>query len=103
MNVCEFAGRLVRDAAAWGTDRKILLFCRIIVSGARGNLANRDSQIWQSAFDLRHRQLTRVTERLVGSEIEKMFIDALHEAFSRRDEPSDLSIAMLLHERVPPS
>src|SRR5207244_8800052 len=45
--------------------------------------------------------LAKATEGLTGSEIEQLFIDALHEAFSRRDEPSDLSIAMLLSELVP--
>ena len=46
-------------------------------------------------------QLARATEGLTGSEIEQLFIDALHEAFSRRDEPSDLSVAVLLNEVVP--
>ena len=50
-------------------------------------------------FDLG--QLARATEGLTGSEIEQLFIDALHEAFSRRDEPSDLSIAVLLNDLVP--
>lgn len=46
-------------------------------------------------------QLARATEGFTGSEIEQLFIDALHEAFSRRDEPSDLSIALLLNDLVP--
>jgi AAA+ superfamily predicted ATPase len=46
-------------------------------------------------------QLARATEGLTGSEIEQLFIDALHEAFSRRTEPTDLSIAMLLNDLVP--
>jgi SpoVK/Ycf46/Vps4 family AAA+-type ATPase len=46
-------------------------------------------------------QLARATEGLTGSEIEQLFVDALHEAFSRRTEPTDLSIAMLLNDLVP--
>ncbi len=46
-------------------------------------------------------QLARATEGLTGSEIEQLFIDALHEAFSRRAEPTDLTVAMLLNEFVP--
>jgi SpoVK/Ycf46/Vps4 family AAA+-type ATPase len=46
-------------------------------------------------------QLARATEGLTGSEIEQLFIDSLHEAFSRRDEPTDLSIALLLNDLVP--
>ncbi len=46
-------------------------------------------------------QLARATEGLTGSEIEQLFIDALHEAFSRREEPTDLSVAMLLNDLVP--
>ena len=46
-------------------------------------------------------QLARATDGLTGSEIEQLFIDALHEAFSRRAEPTDLSIAMLLNDLVP--
>ena len=46
-------------------------------------------------------QLARATEGLTGSEIEQLFIDSLHEAFSRRAEPTDLSIAMLLNDLVP--
>src|SRR5438876_4874756 len=45
--------------------------------------------------------LAKATEGLTGSEIEQLFIDALHEAFSRRDEPADLSIAVLLSQLVP--
>jgi hypothetical protein len=45
-------------------------------------------------------QLARATDGLTSSEIEQVFIDALHEAFSRRGEPNDLSIAMLLTELV---
>ena len=50
-------------------------------------------------FDLA--QLARATEGLTGSEIEQVFIDSLHEAFSRRAEPTDLSIALLLNDLVP--
>jgi len=50
-------------------------------------------------FDLA--QLARATEGLTGSEIEQLFIDSLHEAFSQRTEPTDLSIAMLLNDLVP--
>jgi ATP-dependent 26S proteasome regulatory subunit len=46
-------------------------------------------------------QLAKATDGLTGSEIEQLFIDALHEAFSRRTEPTDLSIAMLLNDLVP--
>ena len=46
-------------------------------------------------------QLAMATDGLTGSEIEQLFINALHEAFSRRTEPTDLSIAMLLNELVP--
>jgi len=46
-------------------------------------------------------QLARATEGLTGSEIEQVFIDSLHEAFSRRAEPTDLSIAILLNDLVP--
>jgi len=46
-------------------------------------------------------QLARATEGLTGSEIEQLFIDSLHEAFSRRTEPTDLSIALLLNDLVP--
>jgi hypothetical protein len=30
-----------------------------------------------------------------------VFIDSLHEAFSRRTEPTDLSVAMVLNDLVP--
>jgi AAA+ superfamily predicted ATPase len=46
-------------------------------------------------------QLARATEGLTGSEIEQVFIDSLHEAFSRRAEPTDLSIALVLNDLVP--
>ena len=47
-------------------------------------------------------QLAKTTEGLTGSEIEQVFIDALHEAFSqRRVEPTDLSIALRLGDMVP--
>ncbi len=46
-------------------------------------------------------QLAKATDGLTGSEIEQLFIDALHEAFSRRGEPTDLTIAMLLNDLVP--
>ena len=46
-------------------------------------------------------QLARATAGLTGSEIEQVFIDSLHEAFSRRAEPTDLSIALLLNDLVP--
>lgn len=46
-------------------------------------------------------ELARATEGFTGSEIEQVFIDALHEAFSRRKEPDDLSIALLLNDAVP--
>jgi len=53
----------------------------------------------EQSFDID--QLARTTDGLTGSEIEQLFIDALHEAFSRRTEPTDLSIAMLLNDAVP--
>jgi len=46
-------------------------------------------------------QLAKATEGLTGSEIEQLFIDSLHAAFSRREEPTDLSIALLLNDLVP--
>jgi SpoVK/Ycf46/Vps4 family AAA+-type ATPase len=46
-------------------------------------------------------QLAQATDGLTGSEIEQLFIDALYDAFSRREEPTDLSIAMLLNTIVP--
>jgi AAA+ superfamily predicted ATPase len=45
--------------------------------------------------------LTKATEGFTGSEIEQAFVDALHDAFSRRKEPTDLSIALLLTSAVP--
>lgn len=72
------------------------------------NQAEREA-IWRIQIAKFHRepkhfdivQLARATEGLTGSEIEQLFIDALHEAFSRREEPTDLSIAMLLNDLVP--
>ena len=46
-------------------------------------------------------QLARATDGLTGAEIEQLFLDALYEAFSRRAEPNDLSIAGLLTDLVP--
>jgi SpoVK/Ycf46/Vps4 family AAA+-type ATPase len=46
-------------------------------------------------------QLAKATEGLTGSEIEQLFIDALHEAFNGRKEPTDLSVAMLLNDLMP--
>ena len=46
-------------------------------------------------------QLARATEGLTGSEIEQLFIDALHEAFNGRKEPTDLSVALLLNDFMP--
>ena len=46
-------------------------------------------------------QLAKATNGLTGSELEQLVIDSLHEAFSRRAEPMDLSIAMLLNDLVP--
>jgi hypothetical protein len=46
-------------------------------------------------------QLVRATEGLTGSEVEHLFIGVLHEAFSRRAEPTDLSITVLLNHLVP--
>lgn len=50
-------------------------------------------------FDVQ--QLARATDALMGSEIEQLSIDLLHEAFSRRSELTDRSIDMLLNEFVP--
>ncbi len=52
-----------------------------------------------TAFDVV--QLAKATEGLTGSEIEQLFIDALHEGFSRRTEPTDLSVALLLNDFMP--
>ena len=46
-------------------------------------------------------QLAKATEGLTGSEIEQLFIDALHEAFNQRKEPTDLSVALLLNDFMP--
>jgi len=46
-------------------------------------------------------QLARATDGLTGSEIEQAFIDALYDAFSRREEPTDLTISLQLAELVP--
>jgi SpoVK/Ycf46/Vps4 family AAA+-type ATPase len=46
-------------------------------------------------------QLARATEGFTGSEIEQVFIDGLHSAFSRREEPTDLSLALVLNDVVP--
>ncbi len=50
-------------------------------------------------FDVQ--QLAKASEGFTGSEIEQAFIDALHEAFSRRDEPADLSVMMQVQQVVP--
>jgi hypothetical protein len=52
-----------------------------------------------NSFDLV--QLARASEGLTGAEVEQLFIDSLHEAFSQRREPTDLSIAMQLNDLVP--
>jgi len=52
-----------------------------------------------AAFDLV--ALAKATEGWTGSEIEQAFIDALYDAFSRREEPTDLGIALQLGELVP--
>ena len=46
-------------------------------------------------------QLAKATEGLTGSEIEQAFIDALYDAFSRREEPNDITVSMQLTELVP--
>jgi hypothetical protein len=46
-------------------------------------------------------QLAKATEGLTGSEIEQLFIDALHEAFNSRQEPTELSVALLLNDFMP--
>jgi SpoVK/Ycf46/Vps4 family AAA+-type ATPase len=46
-------------------------------------------------------QLARATEGFTGAEIEQLFVDGLHQAFSRREEPTDLSLAMLLNDTTP--
>jgi AAA+ superfamily predicted ATPase len=50
-------------------------------------------------FDLA--ALAQATEGWTGSEIEQAFIDALYDAFSRGEEPTDLSIALQLGQLVP--
>jgi hypothetical protein len=52
-----------------------------------------------NAFDLA--VLAKATDGFTGSEIEQLFIDALYDAFAKRAEPTDLSIAMLLTSFVP--
>lgn len=52
-----------------------------------------------NAFDVV--QLARATEGYTGSEIETVFVDALHEAFSSGREPTDLTIAKVLTGFVP--
>jgi RHS repeat-associated protein len=46
-------------------------------------------------------QLAKATDGLTGSEIEQLFIDALHEAFNSRKEPTDLSVALSLNDFMP--
>jgi SpoVK/Ycf46/Vps4 family AAA+-type ATPase len=46
-------------------------------------------------------QLAKATERLTGSEIENVFIEALYLAFDTEKEPTDLDIARVLTEFVP--
>lgn len=51
------------------------------------------------AFDASH--LARATEGLTGSEIEQAFIDGLYQAFSRREEPTDLTVSLILNDVIP--
>ena len=51
------------------------------------------------SFDVQ--QLARATEGFTGSEIEQLVIDALYDAFSRREEPTDLSVMLVLNQTVP--
>ncbi len=46
-------------------------------------------------------QLALATEGLTGAEIEQAFIDALYDAFNRREEPTDLTVSLQLTELVP--
>lgn len=46
-------------------------------------------------------QLAQATEGLTGSEIEAVFVEALHDAFDCSAEPTDLSIASVLTTFVP--
>ena len=46
-------------------------------------------------------QLARASDGLTGSEIEQVFIEAMHEAFDADTEPNDLGIAQVLTEFVP--
>jgi hypothetical protein len=65
--------------------------------------------IWKIQIAKYHRQpeqfelvqLARATEGWTGSEIEQVFIDALYDAFSRREEPTDLSLMLTLNQAVP--
>lgn len=50
-------------------------------------------------FDLR--QLAKASEGLTGSEIEAVFVEAMHAAFETGSEPNDLTIAQALCEFVP--
>jgi len=45
--------------------------------------------------------LAKATDGWTGSEIEQAFRDALYEAFTRREEPTSLSITMTMGETVP--
>jgi SpoVK/Ycf46/Vps4 family AAA+-type ATPase len=51
------------------------------------------------AFDVAG--LAQATDGLTGSEIEQAFLDALYDAFSRREEPTDLSVTLQLTDLVP--
>ncbi len=46
-------------------------------------------------------RLAKATNGLTGSEVEQLFVDSLYDGFSRREEPSDLTVTMQLNETVP--
>ena len=46
-------------------------------------------------------QLAKVTDGITGSEIEQVFVDALHKGFAQNQEPTDLTIAEILTDFKP--
>lgn len=50
-------------------------------------------------FDIN--RLAAASDGMTGAEIEQAFIDALYDAFSRREEPTDLTLMMVLGNTVP--
>jgi AAA+ superfamily predicted ATPase len=46
-------------------------------------------------------RLAAATNGWTGAEIEQLFVEALHQAFNKKEEPTDLSIMLVLHEAAP--